>query len=977
MSSPLDDGSITVWAIGENGNWEAYRDAGIITLGYDNTCSDLSGVQSIEELELRVEREFSTDTISPESNTKPAILYRFASRVKAGDVVIAKNGTDTPKGVGVVASEYRFDPGFPLGDSNDCHYRWVRWMVDLTQTDGKITLSSTQFTPSTEVKSKSGAYEEIRDELEGRESAAAKSLHRDIERLEKVALSSASRCADPEAIEPPQAEVNQLFENYGGSSDFVTNLEQGVGEPLQEETREELRRIVKSHPVTDPDILGALQSEQLTAWTSPDSNFREYAALRPGDWIIHVSGDGPTTVCYLQRVDVVPMNLPDSVRSELTSAIFSGTSYSRLILSTTPIVELNVPSDEFSARLKEAAGSDSDSPHRLDVTGFFQQIRPEITYQGGGAKELLEAVLQTEDQLLPNITKNTSTSGDTMTMPLGLSSSDVERDSTAMSSVAKIDNSDAHFILITGSGDYNDDITSHYHFTTQSPGHDQLRTAVDSGRVSFIGLRKRDNGWKFDSVGQINEITAEETDDETHYYADTGDVEFIEPVPLDVVDPLIDKGEIYRRGINKVRQADLEVVLEWHFGPGVQAVEEIQNWDRSALYKEAFAHLIAGRNLIFYGPPGTGKTYTATRLIEAVCGPDTDCEPDSFNIETANAEWTNYDVVGGWAPGPDSNSSGQSEMGKADWHAREGIITASARRCTEKLERNSRPSWLLIDEINRANLDQAFGDVFTLLDLDYRAQTPLTYADESQPLPHAFRILATQNTHDLAQLFSLGYAFRRRFAFIEVPSEIGDSSIADTSSVGLTQLNYSVSDTLSAVDSDLKELIEQMAFKRLSYSAQREHTMDNTPPIDPAAIFPQFASPPRIETTLDDIKSREMGLDGEDCIETVLALATAATQRGVVDIGKAIVMDVIAYVLAYELAFPGEADGTTVDQGCCAYLVPQFETVMSEFRQADALNQDSETREAFREVIGLAEAFGLEQTASRLATALESNRIFG
>ncbi|WP_424016212.1 AAA family ATPase (plasmid) [Halorientalis pallida] len=975
MSSDLDDDLVTVWAIGENGNWESYRDAGIITLGYKRSCRDLTGVQSMEELKRRVELDFSPAEASPDSNTKSAMLFRFANSVEPGDIVIAKNGTATPKGLGVVASAYQFDPTFPPGGSEDCHYRWVRWMVDLTEGDVDITLSDTQFSQSTEVREKRDTYEEIRDAVEDLEESTDGLLPIEIDQLEKVAESTAARCSDPDAITPEQATVNHLFENYGGGGGaFVDNLEHSVGGPLSEELREELQQIVTDHTVTDSNVLRALRSEQLTAWASPSSNDREYAALRPGDWVVHVCGGGDTTARYLQRIDVVPMNLPKPIREEIGSAIFEGESYDQLFFSTTPVVELDIPNDEFMDQIKAASSVGDDSPYKLDVTGFFQQIRPEVTYQGGGARNLLETALDTWDQQLPANTQKATINTDDMFTPLGLSERSEDTDPVAPTSVSKLDDADTHFILATDSGRYKDEIESHYHFTTSSPGHDQLRTAMESGQVSFVGLRKQDAGWVFDSVGRITDITEEGADDETHFYAATEDVAFIDPVPLEAVNPLIEKGEIRRRPINKIRQADLEMILQWHYGPGVQAAAQLLDREAADRYTEAFAHLVAGRNLIFYGPPGTGKTYTAKQLLEAVC------DPPKTNIETANAEWTNYDIVGGWAPGPDSEPGDQSAQERANWHAKEGIISASARDCQNALEQRNRPNWLLIDEINRANLDQAFGDVFTLLDLDYRAQKQLTYADSSQSVPNAFRILATQNTSDLAQLFSLGYAFRRRFAFVEVPSELGSGSTADTSEIELTDVSLEPTGALAAIDSELKMQIEEMATKRLSYAEQTEQsgqTRNNTPAIDPAAIFPQFASPPRIENALTAIKDRSLALEGGDCIETVLSVATAATQRDVVDIGKAIVMDVIAYVLAYELAFPGEADATTVDEGCCAYLVPQFETVMSELRQADALNQDNNTRKSFREVIKLTEELGLDQTAGRLAAALESNRIFG
>jgi MoxR-like ATPase len=92
--------------------------------------------------------------------------------------------------------------------------------------------------------------------------------------------------------------------------------------------------------------------------------------------------------------------------------------------------------------------------------------------------------------------------------------------------------------------------------------------------------------------------------------------------------------------------------------------------------------------------------------------------------------------------------------------------------------------WLIIDELNRADFDKAFGELFTLF---AGGRTELPYLDagvrvavraESFEGPinasdvvvsENWRMLATMNTADKSSLFQLSYAFMRRFAFIEVP----------------------------------------------------------------------------------------------------------------------------------------------------------------------------------------------------------------
>ena len=90
----------------------------------------------------------------------------------------------------------------------------------------------------------------------------------------------------------------------------------------------------------------------------------------------------------------------------------------------------------------------------------------------------------------------------------------------------------------------------------------------------------------------------------------------------------------------------------------------------------------------------------------------------------------------------------------------------------------------MIDEINRADIDKAFGQLFTLLSgqqvqLPYRLEgseieiKPATEVSgdvsaHQYVMPNSWRILATMNTYDKTSLYELSYAFMRRFAFVHV-----------------------------------------------------------------------------------------------------------------------------------------------------------------------------------------------------------------
>lgn len=200
------------------------------------------------------------------------------------------------------------------------------------------------------------------------------------------------------------------------------------------------------------------------------------------------------------------------------------------------------------------------------------------------------------------------------------------------------------------------------------------------------------------------------------------------------------------------------------------------------------------KNIILYGPPGTGKTYNTVRYaVSIINGYNVDDIKDNKDVidgKTIKSHFDEYvdngqirfttfhqslsyeDFIEGIKPEFDDDNK------VMNYPVKPGIFKTICEEAS-KDENKDKNFVLIIDEINRGNVAQIFGELITLIEEDKRIGAEnaismiLPYSPNSErfSVPANLYILATMNTADRS-VEALDSALRRRFKFIEMKPRI-------------------------------------------------------------------------------------------------------------------------------------------------------------------------------------------------------------
>jgi len=206
---------------------------------------------------------------------------------------------------------------------------------------------------------------------------------------------------------------------------------------------------------------------------------------------------------------------------------------------------------------------------------------------------------------------------------------------------------------------------------------------------------------------------------------------------------------------------------------------ENDNFIFKSKFKEMPLSFKGANNTIYYGAPGTGKSHKVDKVIEKL-------NSHYYERVTFHPEFDNASFIGGYKPISVKVRQSEEEndfINEVHYKFVPQVFTNIYERSWQDLNNQY---YLVIEEINRGNCAEIFGEIFQLLDRNSNYTVSSSkelkeylmheaFKDENHDgiinglkLPPNLSILATMNTSDQS-LFPMDSAFKRRWDWEYVP----------------------------------------------------------------------------------------------------------------------------------------------------------------------------------------------------------------
>lgn len=195
--------------------------------------------------------------------------------------------------------------------------------------------------------------------------------------------------------------------------------------------------------------------------------------------------------------------------------------------------------------------------------------------------------------------------------------------------------------------------------------------------------------------------------------------------------------------------------------------------------------LVIGLNKIYFGPPGTGKSHAIKEELKKL-----GAKGDNYSRVTFHPDYDYHSFVGGYKPFTDTEDDDKIKY--------KFVPQVFTDLYVKAWSNTSEDYYLVIEEINRGNCAEIFGDIFQLLDrnpeyniepsselkaylkeqenelnkdkTEEDAKVNLLFDGKLQ-MPNNLSILASMNTSDQS-LYPMDSAFKRRWDWHYVPIDL-------------------------------------------------------------------------------------------------------------------------------------------------------------------------------------------------------------